>query len=1785
MAKRRFSFELLLNILFETLDVKNGNPNMRIIFNAFGLIFYFTQMLGYIAKFQFEIYEPKLLILMEILFYSNFANFLIFFQSRIVVLFCYFAVMITLLLFFGYFGVLTLTKIYYKHKKIKIFEIFCPIISSFFSSFYWFWGLPFLEIMINPLSCGFKGSFINTCDEKLSSYFLIISIIMTILIVVLMILHLYLHCNYEFLDLYSILLKFNIFSLVSLIFRISMPIFFSSLNEKDYILLIFLQLFLLISLINFLQCFPIRSPVLSSLYFSLLLSSQLLILILACWKYLNILLEESLFYSIMVTTVLSFKLGFSYSFRKKFDIFLSNFSYTHFIDYALEELFFLFDKFSGSNKHFFLLLGMLKFHAKNCSSVDCKLKSKTMKKYLGLPLIKQTSLLNSFIHQRFALEIQKQTKNKGNMNERLIFKFISYLIRSNCNTYKAFYETQKMKLMYQNRTFIGKVIIKMLVRKVEQKVQDIERERSIIQNKTAEGLLETQTFFRISREKVELEKLSLSLIKEKIDFWETYKEGFESYDDLALKLNELFRSYRNYYENIKEIQEFAINQNEKIVVMRFLSIYHCILLNHLTEALKFEDKIDTLKKKFIHIDAEKLSPIVFIKDNLVVCEASFLNNQGKILESSKTEKLANFFGYDINDLKSIDMISAFMPGIIAEYHTKLIFWSFIKTRKEQIAFDFQVLSHALDKKGFLFPIKLFLGFNLRYSDDYVASAGILKLQESGYEEVLLDEEGKILGFNKEFYELIKKEQPKITLDQVKSLSFYSLVPKIKEIIESEQIYKDKKSIAFRNQMCFMSLPYNLIEISELLNYFKNEMLGENTNKNSHSAFASSSNTFKTMRSNYSSTEMNKGTIKSLKIMKDFNIRLNNFLNKYETLKPKKEIISNLFQDNNTSLFQLMSKTMEDTSCKKYKINLDLSFKYHRYGKANNNIIILAQVVLTKLTPLNKLENEGEIFKTYNNLSNIQQDNNEESLISDPFINGIVLPPQNSVGFGLEFERLSVSERSKPQIQKYIEEPHYPNISIESSKKDVDSNIEKNKNKNKINFNDIDSDDQIKNNPFKKIDFRDSCFPSNKNQNENENRKEYSPQKSFSSEKITIEKFSKNRLNNKTTDNFLIREMELAASQKSSSSSTNKKAFNVLSMIETLSKKLPKNLYQIIYLLILQLLMILIYCLVYYIIAGQYITDTYVPLNDTSFNHLEIKQRLTLATSVLMEFENENYNLTNLTLNSRIQLNNMLNNCYSIALQRFYDDRSAGYSFSFSNYLQTDLLIFIDQYTYEIKEMIFADVIDQFLNLLSQITGSIIQDNVSTSLLNIISRNYLSFTEATSNLRQKIDDEFQKSNEIVTEKLIIALALVLTFVCLIKFIELVILNHLYLKITRLLNIFLRTSPTDAINDIFFLKDTLEMLKNKDASYMSLNFSEKLMNKKNYTLALEENNNLSRPQELKQTKKGKKNQGKVKYGVAKKTRTVSTYAIRPFSKIKIFAFLLITLSASLIYFIFNFYFWSTSNVQIEYLLEKITLFNNLYRFSAAVLVYNNLLIREQIIRDPLYEATGAYYQNHNNRLSIFSEKLSARIETLEGFLRELPIYTLKANSDINEKNFTNLVQGNVCEVLLEKNRISQDYVNECENYLDGAFKNGILNLMNSFVNHLKSFNYLTNMTVLKSEEDISKRNENIKDFIKSNVYLDTVLSSYLVNEAMAVFYDYFSKYYLDQLNLNIEQLTLFIWIMCSFCLVLLLVLLIIKRKFLVILYKNSAASLGLISVEKLSFDEQTIFLIKNLYKEHC
>lgn len=145
-----------------------------------------------------------------------------------------------------------------------------------------------------------------------------------------------------------------------------------------------------------------------------------------------------------------------------------------------------------------------------------------------------------------------------------------------------------------------------------------------------------------------------------------------------------------------------------------------------------------------------LSSKSLFSEKVTVLQASFLALDGKILDSSKTLKVAKYFGYSLQELKDIKTVKSLMPQILATNHDSFVS-SFIN--KSQNNSHKIISSYALDKSGFIFSSKVYKSKHFSSLNDLIFSSAIMNTSQENEQLLLLDQNGVcqgISGFNADF---------------------------------------------------------------------------------------------------------------------------------------------------------------------------------------------------------------------------------------------------------------------------------------------------------------------------------------------------------------------------------------------------------------------------------------------------------------------------------------------------------------------------------------------------------------------------------------------------------------------------------------------------------------------------------------------------------------------------------------------------------------------------------------------------------------------------------------------------------------------------------------------------------------------------------------------------------------------------------------------------------------------------------------------------------------------------
>ena len=454
--------------------------------------------------------------------------------------------------------------------------------------------------------------------------------------------------------------------------------------------------------------------------------------------------------------------------------------------------------------------------------------------------------------------------------------------------------------------------------------------------------------------------------------------------------------------------------------------------------------------------------------------------------------------------------------------------------------------------------------------------------------------------------------------------------------------------------------------------------------------------------------------------------------------------------------------------------------------------------------------------------------------------------------------------------------------------------------------------------------------------------------------------------------------------------------------------------------------------------------------------------------------------------------------------------------------------------------------------------------IEIGTLIFFSRHFPYFVRTSKVLRDEIDSQFSQSNDIVTSQLIVLLVVVMVMITMIKLPEYSVFHLFQNKVCQLLNIFLRITPKEVLTELIFHKDMINFLKDSNHSFLNITYPESIYKKQ--TLQLDEESLLS----LTSVQKKK---------IARKEKNlkkISLFNLRALTQFRLFVYLLFIFSVPFAFYIGTFYYWIITNDNISQLLQVNTLFTQLYTFSTTALLFNNLLLREKVTRNPEYEIWNEYYQNHTNRMNYFYSTAIDRANQLRSYTQSLPNYGLSAQSILNDQTFNQLMQGDACDALKTEGTFTySDEYEFCEKAMNGAFQQGIINLLNEFLNTLKAETFAN-----LAENDTSL----VKVFLETKEHSDIIIADYYMSATLFSFYTFLSKYYTSVLSSQIGSLKIVTWILCVFACLFLSTLGVYGVWYMRRVYKIASLALRIIPYEKLVNDEQTIFLIKKYSKEN-
>ena len=1755
----------LLFLFLKTMESNQTSSTFSNSFSMFVIFAHFAQMLSYLLKItENYILTDQFLYFEKLTVYVNFSNILLFLDGFSVFLIVYFAVLSLIAFLIAYIFLLYALQKFFRTKMSKIMLFLNFIYSSLFELFFAILTLPMVDILMFPLYCDKQDNSNMFCDAK-ATYLQYTSIPSILLIFCLGMFYIVMIRNYAFLDLTNVRMNFSTKQIICFCLKFSLALFYPIITkDNEYIYHLMLHGIALLSFFDYIYYFPIRNQKLNKFYISILFSFEGILIVLTCWRYFTILQDDSLLVVVLVFVLFMIKKGVGISYARSFSIYINTFKETKKIAYILEEIVISFDSHKASTISNYMLCGLLKNHSKYCVYKKCKFTSKHMKKFETFGIEEQESCINRFIFQRFT-NVIAQVKKEAYC-EDLLLKFMSYLVHSRFTPQKAFLEAQKLPTIIKNISFHGQLVFDLLNRKLEIKIEEIDKERQLTENLFDQnGNMQIKEFFAFTMQKENLENGMKNLLKSKISLWEKFLNGFQSYEEAIKKLNIFSKKALSYK---KKLESSLKTTKDNVILYKFCSIYNCAIVSRIIDAVKYEDEIENVRKRYIRAELNQLSPMIFFQNNYITCEASFLSSKGEILESSKNAKFAKFFNYTMEETKNITNLETLMPQMISENHHKFVKWSLNRPTKELIAKKPEFMSFALDKDELVFPVKIFLSHRFNYANDFVMHAALLKLDWKGVPFLLFDPLGNILGLNKELLVKFKEDVNKITANKILFLNAFNIISNLKEYVQNNKIFEDESILEYRNLNGSLHIFENLTTIIDLIKFRRDQIKFINQSKKDDlSSRNLSSKTVRTINTKASkTTSVNKN---------DINNKISQYINKWQ-LEAKNNDFSNklllnkVFLDDSWTDELIVNLLTEKVSSNNRRIIYDISIYQTRFGKSNNDFVKFAALSIKHMSE-NWMTQEEQRENTIKKCLSVSMD----SKVLDSSYHSLKLPGENTFDFKVEFDRLNMSRSdmsvtpSIPQKSENglsnVQEPFAANLKTKEIEKQP-----------KITQNVVETEQMLL----------------NKNENEDNEKKSTEMKKQMSlkyyseakKEKLSLNSSTKSReeirlknLKGKTTDLGPLEINNMENSLNTSSRATSKGSYTIINMMEVIQFKYPRSIRNISILFLFQIILIFCYSIALYVLSDSYINNYYLPLQEAAIEQSKVNSDFAFFACIFNEQEYV-FRFPDIEIMSDFQLyafEKLLKLIEQEAMDLLHKERTKPFKFQYQPYLRDLKVTFVSYQDYTPKTIYFNDLTDFFLLMVQMHLNQDPKIITPLDVQNVLQRNMVYYLPTAANIRAKIQDEFLSSNQIVGSQILIIFALMISIIVIVKTVEYSIYFKYMDNLTKLVNIFLRINQREASNEFFMAKQILDLLNDPLKSYLNEYFPDKCAQKTHFNDILEgiEGNG------VKHTKKKKDKTEKVKISSNKK---FSLYNLQTLSKHRVLVFLMISAGLIMGYLVCNYVFWTNTNNTISQLISVNIMFNNLYIFSTTTMTYNNLMIREAGERDPLYEASGDPMQNHQDRMNYFYNLKQARLNHLQSFVEDLPNFALPAQSVINDVNYDELLHGSACLALFQKNMLDEEMFTFCQTDFKGAFTKGILNFMNQYIQVILDQNSITFLPNNVSE--IEKQMAQLQIYYHDITTGTLPISVYVITRGLILFYNYISDYYGNVLYTQLANMNLLLWITCVISFLIISVFGILMLKYMRTIYFRTAFILGLIPNEKLINDEQTIYLIKQFWKEN-
>ena len=640
-------------------------------------------------------------------------------------------------------------------------------------------------------------------------------------------------------------------------------------------------------------------------------------------------------------------------------------------------------------------------------------------------------------------------------------------------------------------------------------------------------------------------------------------------------------------------------------------------------------------------------------------------------------------------------------------------------------------------------------------------------------------------------------------------------------------------------------------------------------------------------------------------------------------------------------------------------------------------------------------------------------------------------------------------------------------------------------------------------------------------------------------------------------------------QMSVSSYTDMKSESLIfATIKNIKNSTPKSLKALLLILVAQIPILIIFGLVYRIIGG-YITNYFKPTQNSLFDFCQQYHYNSAMMLANIRFEYFSLGLIDPIERKEYQI---LKSIYKTSFKHVsiisYNNRVSENEVTFHKKL---IMLYVDPLTLQFSNIQYIEFIDIILNQIQNLLPQLLNfdyNGINDANLIFFQRNFPYFSLASSNINFLLQAELYTSNIPVFDDMKNAMIIFLMLYLFVKLIEIYFWNNFIKSIRILLMIFSRTNETEISQTITILKDFQKVFVDTTDSYFKTSVSDTIITKKENVTDQE-------------------NKAKVK-----KDKKKSLTRFTTFPKYGLFAYFISSAFLFGFYFFYNYYNWYTIDKYIVKLITLDQVFVNNFLYTSAAINLEDNLIREKIIDNPAYTQLNdtyqkqATYQTKSARIDYFKTNLDKRIVAFGNTSAEALINNgLEILKEHDSKNLTLIMKENLCLFLVDYNdiKLESDEFLLCEKLLNGAFKQGISNVVTELIQKLKSREVSYQMTETQNDK-IEQQKLKIKEYVASFDFVETFFSNFFLHMVLEHYYEMNNDYFYGLLDEKISAFDTFL--LASMFITSLIVLILVKliQTKVVSAFKNNCLVLSIIPSERLIYDEQIFFFLKKYLRNN-